>query len=89
MQVLNIVNPEMINFVILKLPICFVTPEDRHQGNDVEILAQRHQVYIEAKAKNPERWSGSTRNWSHISEVALNKGKPTKTAKKTKALLVT
>ena len=60
--------------------ICFVTPADRHQGKDVEILAQRHQVYQDAKAKNPERWSGSTRNWNHISEVALNKGKPTKTA---------
>lgn len=68
--------------------ICFVTPEDRHQGKDVEILAQRHQVYIEAKAKNPERWSGSTRNWSHISEVALNKGKPTKPTR-TEALVVT
>ncbi len=60
--------------------IRFVTPADRHQGKDVEILAQRHQLYLDAKAKNPERWSGSTRNWSHISEVALNKGKPTKTA---------
>jgi len=68
--------------------IRFITPEDRHQGKDVEILAQRHQVYLDAKIKNPERWSGSTRNWSHIGEVALNKGKPTKTAL-TEAIVVT
>jgi len=58
--------------------IRFVTPADRHRGKDVEILAKRHQVYLEAKVKNPERWSGTTRDWDHIEEVALNKGKNTK-----------
>jgi transposase InsO family protein len=58
--------------------IRFVTPGDRHQGKDVEILRKRHQVYLEAKMKNPERWSGTTRNWNHFKEVALNKGKNTK-----------
>ncbi len=53
--------------------ICFVTPVDRHEGKDIEILEKRHQVYQEAKACHPERWSGETRNWKHIGEVALNK----------------
>lgn len=53
--------------------IRFVTPADRHGGKDVEILAKRHQVYRDAKARHPERWQGATRDWQHIGEVALNK----------------
>lgn len=57
--------------------IRFVTPASRHRGEDVEILANRHRVYEDAKRRRPERWSGSTRNWNHIGEVLLNclKGK--------------
>ena len=55
--------------------IRYVTPKDRHQGKDLEILKKRHQVYLKAKANNPERWSRKTRNWNHVQEVALNKGK--------------
>jgi len=32
-------------------------------------------VYEKAKAKNPNRWSGDTRNWSFIKEVHLNPNK--------------
>lgn len=53
--------------------IRFVTPADRHAGKDEQILARRHQVYQEAKRRHPERWSGKTRNWSAVREVALNK----------------
>jgi len=53
--------------------IRFVTPADRHGGKDIEILAKRHQVYLEAKDRHPERWTGTTRDWQHIGEVALNK----------------
>jgi len=53
--------------------ISFVTPVDRHDRRDIEILEKRHQVYLEAKASHPERWTGTTRNWEHIGEVALNK----------------
>lgn len=53
--------------------ISFVTPADRHDGKDAEILTKRHQVYIEAKGRHPERWQGTTRNWHYIAEVALNK----------------
>jgi len=57
--------------------IKFVTPGQRHKGLDEEILKQRHSVYQEAKRKNPQRWSGATRNWEAINEVLLNpeKGK--------------
>ncbi|SLM31059.1 conserved hypothetical protein [Desulfamplus magnetovallimortis] len=53
--------------------ICFVTPSDRHDGKDLEILEKRHQVYLKAKSNHPERWSGSIRNWNQVEEVSLNK----------------
>ncbi len=53
--------------------IRFVTPEDRHCGRDIEILSKRHQVYLDAKTRHPERWTGKTRNWQHIGEVPLNR----------------
>ncbi len=58
--------------------IKFVTPEDKHNRQDVKILANRHQVYQEAKSQHPERWSGKTRNWSPSAEVVLKKFKKIK-----------
>ncbi len=55
--------------------IKFVTPEDRHNGNDLKILSSRHLVYQKAKSKNPERWSGKTRNWQLAKKVILKKFK--------------
>jgi len=55
--------------------IKFVTPQCRHEGKDVEILAKRVNVYEKAKAKNPLRWSKNIRNWNPITEVTLNPGK--------------
>jgi len=52
--------------------INFVTPEQRHAGEDVRILAKRQQVYKQAKLKNPGRWSGEIRNWEPIKIVHLN-----------------
>ena len=52
--------------------IKFVTPNQRHAGEDIEILAKRKEVYESAKALNPQRWSGDTRNWEPIKEVWLN-----------------
>ena len=52
--------------------IKFVTPAQRHEGVDREILSRRNEVYREAKKKNPLRWSGKTRDWSEIREVSLN-----------------
>ena len=42
--------------------IKFVTPAQRHEGKDTLILQQRHDVYQQARAKKPSRWSGNTRN---------------------------
>lgn len=53
--------------------IKFVTPSQRHQGLDVEILSRRTEVYLKAKAKKPERWSNNRiRNWDREEKVYLN-----------------
>ncbi len=52
--------------------IRFVTPAQRHAGEDVRILERRRAVYEAARARNPERWSGDVRDWSRINEVRLN-----------------
>ncbi|MCP3944382.1 MAG: transposase [Desulfobacteraceae bacterium] len=53
----------------------FVTPEIRHTGEDIEIFSKRRDVYLKAKSKNPERWSGQIRNWNPDTEVILKKFK--------------
>jgi putative transposase len=52
--------------------ISFVAPAQRHTGEDVELLAKRHQLYQQARAANPNRWSGQTRNWRRAAVVHLN-----------------
>jgi putative transposase len=52
--------------------IRFVTPAQRHQGQDPAILAQRQTVYEQARERHPERWSGPIRNCQPITEVWLN-----------------
>ena len=52
--------------------IKFVTPSQRHRGEDREILTRRDRTYQEAQKKNPERWSGKTRDWTPIEKVTLN-----------------
>ncbi len=42
------------------------------KGEDTAVLAARHRVYTDAKARNPARWSRHTRNWTPISAVTLN-----------------
>jgi len=54
--------------------IRFVTPSQRHAGLDVDILGQRHYLQEEAKSRHPERWSGTTRDWTPIETVRLNGG---------------
>ncbi|MHB1514970.1 MAG: IS3 family transposase [Acidiferrobacteraceae bacterium] len=56
--------------------IRFVTPMQRHHGEDREILANRHALYEAAKAQCPQRWSGKTRNWDPIGAVDLNPERP-------------
>jgi transposase InsO family protein len=52
--------------------IRYVSPAQRHAGEDHAILAARHALYVRARAINPARWSGATRNWSSIGPVTLN-----------------
>lgn len=52
--------------------IKFVTPSQRHAGLDDELLVGRKAVYEAARAANPLRWTGATRNWSPVKEVHLN-----------------
>lgn len=56
--------------------IRFVTPSQRHANVDVLLLKQRQQTYAKARMRNPNRWSGSTRNWARIDVVYLNPNKP-------------
>jgi putative transposase len=52
--------------------IRFVSPAERHAGRDHDILARRHDLYLQARAANPRRWTRHTRNWQPIAAVTLN-----------------
>jgi transposase InsO family protein len=52
--------------------IKFVTPVQRHTGEDVSILRKRDTLYAKMKKHNPSRWSTTTRNWQHKPTVELN-----------------
>jgi putative transposase len=52
--------------------IRYVTPAQRHAGEDIAILQRRHAVYLAARDRNPQRWSGNTRNWTPNQAVHLN-----------------
>lgn len=52
--------------------IRFVTPAQRHAGQEQALLRRRNVVYETAKARYPQRWSGATRNWTPVSVVHLN-----------------
>lgn len=52
--------------------INYFTPEQRHEGLDVEILAKRHGPYQAARAENPQRWAGEPRIWERPEQVWLN-----------------
>jgi putative transposase len=52
--------------------IGYVTPAQRHAGEDHAILAARHELYVSARERNPRRWSRQTRNWTPVAAVTLN-----------------
>jgi len=52
--------------------IKYVTPMQRHTGEDKEILEKRKRTYEAARRRNPHRWSKGIRNWDHIDTVYLN-----------------
>jgi len=56
--------------------IGFVTPNQRHAGQDKALLKDRSAVYELARQENPLRWSKKTRDWRHVERVELNPDKP-------------
>jgi len=52
--------------------IRFVTPDDRHFGREIAILAYRRDIYEKARQQNPNRWSKNIRNWEPVQTVYLN-----------------
>ena len=52
--------------------IRYVSPAQRHAGEDVAILAARHELFLKARELNPARWSGATRDGSPVGPVTLN-----------------
>lgn len=52
--------------------IGFVTPNERHQGLDRDVIAARREVYAKARERHPERWSRQTRQWDAPALVTLN-----------------
>lgn len=54
----------------------FVTPGQRHRGEDIALLAQRDEFYHHLKSQRPDRWRNNTRNWDHQPNMTLNPTKP-------------
>lgn len=52
--------------------IRFVTPDERHDGRETDVLANRVRVYEHARRKHPNRWTRATRNWAPAPAVFLN-----------------
>jgi putative transposase len=52
--------------------IGYVTPAQRHAGQDRALLAARHELYQQARHSSPRRWSGQTRDWTPVTAVTLN-----------------
>lgn len=52
--------------------INFVTPAQRHRGEDCLILKRRKEVLEAARKAHPDRWSRGTRNCDAVSVVYLN-----------------
>jgi len=52
--------------------IDYVTRAQRHVGDNPVVLTARYKIYSRARAANPRRWSGRTRNWRPICAVTLN-----------------
>ena len=65
---------EWYNFEHRHSAIEYVTPMERHQGLDFEILSKRQKVYMAARNEHPERWSRHCRKWERTEVVYLKKG---------------
>ncbi|HDL7377445.1 TPA: hypothetical protein ACVPL5_001301 [Yersinia enterocolitica] len=52
--------------------IGYVTPLERHKGEDKALLAHLDEMYHAARAVNLKRWSRQTRNWQRKDSVKFN-----------------
>ncbi|TSE28201.1 Integrase core domain protein [Tepidimonas taiwanensis] len=52
----------------------YVTRAQRHAGEDIAVLAARHQTYLKARERHPARWPDNRRDWTSVSPspVTLN-----------------
>jgi len=50
----------------------YVTPSQRHRGQDKALMGSRSTLYEAAKARNPGRWTRGVRNWRLPHAVFLN-----------------
>ena len=65
--------------------IQFVTPAERHEGLDKDILKKRIAVYEAARQKHPERWTRNIRNWEYSDVEWLNPRQVTEDKQEAKA----
>lgn len=63
---------KLYNTEFMHSGIKFVTPHQRHYGQDRVVLQIRTETYEKARRVHPARWSGKIRDWSYIEYVALN-----------------
>lgn len=61
--------------------IAFVTPSQRHAGDDIALLANRRTLYQAAKAARPSRWTRHCRQWHRPAIVLLNPDRVVETAR--------
>ena len=62
--------------------IGYVTPQERHEGKDREILLKRKKVYLAAKEKYPQRWAKKMKSFEPVGSVVLNPLPQDQTGKK-------
>ena len=55
----------------------FITPAQRHDGKDSEVMDNRKQIYAAARQKHPERWRGEIRNWRVLPDNCVISTAPT------------
>lgn len=51
--------------------IKFVTPDERHSGQDAQVLEARRLVFESARRRHPERWTGAVRDCTPVGPVRL------------------
>jgi putative transposase len=62
------------NGVHRRSAIRYVTPNERHQGRERDLLGRRHEFYRFAGRSNSGRWTSNARNWNPVDRTVLNPG---------------